>query len=403
MEKRVRIARVIGRLNVGGPARHVVWLAEALASDEFETLLITGRVPAGEEDMASFAAEHHVNPLVIPEMSREISPLDVITIWKLYRAFVRFRPDVVHTHTAKAGTAGRLAGLAYRWLTPATLVGRPRRCRFVHTYHGHIFHSYYGRVTTRFFLAIERTLARMTDRIVVLSPQQLHEIHDVFGVGRREQFRIVPLGLDLAEMRSDPRQGAALRGELGIAPTESVVGIVGRLTMVKNHVLFLRVAAKLTRPSLRFVIYGDGIERGSLEKTAAELGLGDRVIFAGMRPATAIYASADLIALTSLNEGTPLTLIEAMANERPVISTAVGGVPDLLGEVVERRDGFEVRERGITTASNDPVAFAAGLELLLDDRALAAGLARRGKETVETKHSKERLVDDIARLTRELV
>lgn len=168
----VRVLRVIARLNVGGPARHVVWLNQALASKGFETLLVTGIVPAGEDDMSGFAVAHGVTPVVIPTMSRELSLRDFSTIWRLWRLMVRFRPDIVHTHTAKAGAVGRIAGLLYRFLTPAILIVRPRWARFVHTFHGHVFHSYYGVWKTNVFLTIERMLARLnTDRIVVLSGQ----------------------------------------------------------------------------------------------------------------------------------------------------------------------------------------------------------------------------------------
>ncbi|HWW60013.1 MAG TPA: glycosyltransferase, partial [Thermoanaerobaculia bacterium] len=142
----MRVLRLIARLNVGGPAQHVVWLTEALAREGIETLLVTGVVPPGEDDMSELAAAHGVTPHVIASMSRELSPRDAITIWKLWRLMARYRPDVVHTHTAKAGAVGRIAGLLWRF---ATL--RPRRCLFVHTYHGHVFRGYYGRWKTRVF------------------------------------------------------------------------------------------------------------------------------------------------------------------------------------------------------------------------------------------------------------
>src|SRR6266446_7394380 len=184
-----KLLRIIARLNVGGPARHVVWLSQGLQSAGYETLLVTGVVPPGEDDMSYIAAEAGVIPYVVPQMSREVSHKDAFTIWKLFRLMLRERPAIVHTHTAKAGTVGRVAGLMYRWLTPATLIGRPRACRFVLTYHGHVFHSYYGRVKTRLFLGIERLLATLaTDRIVVVSTQQLREINEQFRVGRHEQF-----------------------------------------------------------------------------------------------------------------------------------------------------------------------------------------------------------------------
>src|ERR1051326_4378457 len=190
-----KVVRIIARLNVGGPAKHVVWLTSGLQEAGYRSLLVAGTVPEGEEDMSYFADSANVKPLYIHEMSREISLKDAITTWKLFRLLRRERPDIVHTHTAKAGTVGRVAGLFYRWLTPGVLVGRPRRCKFVHTYHGHVFHSYYGRLKTRFFLAVERTLARLaTDRIIVISAQQLEEINGRFRVGRREQFEVIPLG-----------------------------------------------------------------------------------------------------------------------------------------------------------------------------------------------------------------
>ncbi len=148
--------------------------------------------------MSYFAAAQGVTPLFLQEMSREISPKDAVTIWKLFQLFRRERPDIVHTHTAKAGTVGRLAGLLYRWLTPGVLMGQPRKCHFIHTYHGHIFHSYYGPLKTRVFILIEKLLAALgTDRIVVISEQQRREINTDFGVGRANQFVVIPLGLDL--------------------------------------------------------------------------------------------------------------------------------------------------------------------------------------------------------------
>ena len=175
-----KVIRIIARLNVGGPAKHVVWLTRGLHESGFATLLVAGSVPEGEEDMSYFAYGLGVKPTYIPEMSREISLKDVVTIWKLYRLFLREQPDVVHTHTAKAGTVGRVAGFIYRWLTLGSVIGRPRKCKFVHTYHGHIFHSYYGNLKTRVFISIEKLLAALvTDRVVVISEQQAFEICDV--------------------------------------------------------------------------------------------------------------------------------------------------------------------------------------------------------------------------------
>ncbi len=407
--QRPRIVRIIARLNVGGPAKHVVWLTSGLEEAGYRSLLVAGSVPAGEEDMGYFAAEAGVTPLYIPEMSREISLKDAVTTWKLFRLLLREKPDIVHTHTAKAGTVGRVAGFFYRWLTPGVLVGRPRACKFVHTYHGHVFHSYYGRFRTKTFLAVERALARMvTDRVVVVSEQQREEINQIFRVGRADQIRVIRLGLDLSSFQAYASRRRRFREELGVSEDTVLVGIVGRLTEIKNHELFLQSVARLKTLAadlgpVRFVIIGDGSLRESLEQQARELGLEKDVIFAGGRKDPEyFYPALDICALTSRNEGTPLTLIEAMANARPVISTTVGGVVDLLGNIVE--DGqYQVFERGVGVGPDDVDAFAAGLRRLIRDETLRDELGRRGFEFVTQNYRKERLLEDIKDLYGQLL
>ena len=160
----MKIVRIIARLNVGGPARHVVWLNEALQDDEFESVLVTGRVPEGEEDMGYFAEANGVKPIFIEQMSRELSPKDAISLWKIYKEFLREKPDIIHTHTAKAGTIGRVAGFFYRWFTLKTLIGKPRKVKIIHTFHGHIFSGYYGDLKTKVFLFIEKNFSEISFR-----------------------------------------------------------------------------------------------------------------------------------------------------------------------------------------------------------------------------------------------
>jgi glycosyltransferase involved in cell wall biosynthesis len=429
----MKVVRIIARLNVGGPAKHVAWLTAATRRAGIESELIAGTVPPGEDDMSYFAAAQGIVPVMLPEMTREVSPKDAVAAWKLYRLFRRLRPDIVHTHTAKAGTVGRVAGLLYRWLTPSALVGRPRACRFVHTYHGHIFHSYYGRGKTLFFLTIERVLARVaTDRIVAISRQQFREIHEQFGVGRAGQFKVIPLGLDLETFADWRERRAAARAGLNAGEDELLVGIVGRLTEIKNHKLFIESAhaylgrragttgaAGETARRVRFVVIGDGQLRGELEAQARALGIAERVTFTGTRSDPEnFYPALDIVALTSLNEGTPLTLIEAMANARPVVATAVGGVVDLVGQPVEngaagRGDrraaasvageaAYTVCERGVRVRTNDAEAFCEALQLLVADEELRRGLGERGRAFVTEHYSKERLVRDVIDLYSEL-
>lgn len=404
----MKILRIIARLNVGGPARHVVWLTNGLNDDEFQSLLVAGTVPPGEEDMSYFAAENRVSPVFITELSRELSPKDIVSLWKVYRLMREFSPDVVHTHTAKAGTIGRSAAFLYRWLTWRTLIGRPRKLKVVHTFHGHVFHSYYGAAKTRIFLTIERMLARFgTDRIITISRQQFHEINEDFGVGRAKQFSIIPLGIDLSQFDVDATSRAVMRDEIGAADGEIVIGFVGRLTAIKNIPMLLEAAAEITKdptsPKMRFVIIGDGELRGELESTTKDLGIERTVTFLGNRTdVSALLPGMDIIALTSANEGTPLSLIEAMAAGVPFVSTAVGGVVDLAGEKLEGRDGYDVCERGITTIPGSSTAFANALIHLASDEKLRMDLAREGREFVVANYSTERLVSDIKRLYREL-
>lgn len=406
----MKVVRIIARLNVGGPAKHVVWLTSGLNPD-YETLLVAGTVPPGEEDMGYFASEHGVRPLFLREMSREISLRDAVTIWKLFRLLLREQPQLVHTHTAKAGTVGRVAGFLYRWLTPGSLLGRPRHCSFVHTYHGHIFHGYYGPMKTALFLNIERTLARLvTDRIVVVSEQQRREINETFRVGRAEQFQVIPLGLDLTKFAGWNSRSSSFRSEINVDAEDILVGIVGRLTEIKNHELFLRSVARFCElhrgePKVRFVVIGEGGLRAELEKQSRNLGLNAAVTFVGNRTDPEnFYPALDMVALTSRNEGTPLTLIEAMANGRAVIATTVGGVVDLLGDCGSTKQElpYKLCQRGIGVPANDAEAFAAGLLRLVSDGQLREELASNGLQYVRKMHSKERLLDDVRKLYREL-
>jgi glycosyltransferase involved in cell wall biosynthesis len=400
----MKIVRIIARLNVGGPARHVVWLTKNLQTDEFQSVLLTGSVPDGEEDMSYFASENGVSPVYIQEMSRELSPKDVVSLWKVFRQICREKPDIVHTHTAKAGTIGRVAGFFYRWLCWKDL-------KMVHTYHGHVFHSYYGRRKTALFLLIERVLARLTDKIIAISAQQKREINENFRVGRGAQFRVVQLGIDLSPFADAERKRHRLREEVSAAPDEIIVGLVGRLTEIKNIPLLFR-AARIYRerrdasssPKLKFVIIGDGHLRADLEQEVDDLQIRDVVSFLGNRSdADVFYAGLDIVALTSLNEGTPLSLIEGMANGKSFVSTTVGGVVDLMGDVTEEKENFKIGERGIGVASGDAEGLFSALVYLAREEELRNALGARGREFVQNNYSKERLTKDIIGLYRELI
>ncbi len=321
-ERPIRVLRLIARLNVGGPALHVALLTARLGPPEYESILVCGSVGAEEGDMRYYAESLGVEPIIIPELGRALHPArDLVTLWKVYRLIRRLRPDVVHTHTAKAGFVGRLA---------ARLAGVPI---IVHTFHGHVFQGYFGKRQTQLFLWLERLIGRMTDVILTLTGDLRDELADVYRIAPKEKIRILPLGLDLEPYARTPRRTGDFRRAWGIPPAAPLAGIVGRMVPIKNHDLFLRAAAAVKRalPEAHFVIIGDGETRAAAEAQVEALGLRGAVTFTGwQRDVAPAYADMDVLVISSDNEGTPTAVIQALAGGCPVVCTAVGGIPDLL-------------------------------------------------------------------------
>jgi glycosyltransferase involved in cell wall biosynthesis len=376
----IRVLRAITRLNIGGPAIHAVLLTAALDDGaEFQSTLVAGATAPHEGDMLDFASEHAVRPVLLPALGREISPADdLVSLASMVQLIRRLKPDVVHTHMAKAGTVGRLA---------ARICGAPL---IVHTYHGHVFHSYFGPTRTRVFLTIERALGLATDRIIVLGDGQRDEIAG-YGVAPNQKLEPIRLGLELGQfLRADDARGS-LRQELRVDEATPLIGIVARLVPIKAHEVFFQAAAKVLteQPRARFLVIGDGERRAELEAIVERLGIGDAVVFMGWRrDMVSVYADLDVVALTSLNEGSPVALIEAMASSRPVISTRVGGVPEVVIDGVT----------GLTVPPSDPTAMAEGILKLLRDRDLATRLAAEGRRHVYPRYDSSRLVDDVRNL-----
>jgi glycosyltransferase involved in cell wall biosynthesis len=373
----VKILRVIARLNIGGPAIQAIELSARLGYGAFETVLVSGVESPVEGNMLDLAARRGVRPVVLPGLGRSIRPgRDAATLVRLYRLIRRERPDIVHTHTAKAGTLGRLAARLAR--VPVV----------VHTFHGHVFRGYFSRPSTAAFIRIERFLGRFTDRIITLSPGLKVDLAGL-GIAPPEKIAVIPLGFDLAPFLTSA--GTEFRRELGVADEAKLVGIVGRLTPVKNHRLFLDVAARLAaaRPDVFFVIVGDGELRRDLEKETVRLGLSKRTYFTGWRSdMPRVYSALDVVVLTSRNEGTPVTLIEAMAAGKPVVASRVGGVPDLIGP----------SDNGILADPSDASGFVGPLQSLIDDAALAEKMGEAGRRRVVKAYAIDRLVRDVTGL-----
>jgi glycosyltransferase involved in cell wall biosynthesis len=386
-----RVARVITRLNIGGPSIQAVRLTTALEAHGFTTALLHGRLGAGEGDM-SYLIPPGADTRYIATLCRPLSPFDdVRTLLRLYREFRALRPAIVHTHMAKAGMLGRVAAAAYN-LTR----GAEPRAKVIHTYHGHVLDGYFGRAATALFIGIERMLARISDRIIAISPAIRGELLTTYRIGRADQYEVVPLGFDLAPFAAvDDRARQEARRALGIPAEALVISTVGRLTAIKQHRLFLDTVKRVVdaEPRAIALIAGDGELRGDLEAHAAALGISDRVRMLGWRRDLAtIYAATDVFLLTSRNEGTPVALIEAMASGVPGVSTDVGGVGDVMGGDTGRMAPF-----------GDAAGLASAIVELLSDPALRAQLGARARARVLEHYDLGRLVGDIAALYRTLL
>jgi glycosyltransferase involved in cell wall biosynthesis len=376
----IRVMRIIARLNVGGPAIHVVLLTEQLGLPEFESTLVCGLIGEHEGDMAYLAEQRGITPVFLAELGRELSPLrDLVTLFKLWRLMRTYRPDVVHTHTAKAGFVGRTAA----WLARV-----PVR---IHTYHGHVFHGYFSPRKTQIFLWLERLMARFSDRLITISPALKEELSAGYRIAPADKFVVVPLGLELSPFAEMPHRCGTFRAEFGIASDAPLVGIVGRIVPIKNHELFLAMAKKVqdTIPDAHFMIIGDGERRAEIEVLADSLNL--RVTFTGwLRDLKPAYSDMDTLVISSDNEGTPVSLIEALAAGVPVVSTAVGGVPDLL-----RHGDF-----GQIVPARDPDALAAAVIKTLSEPGRNQAAIQ---QAVLAEYDINRLARDLAALYRDLL
>lgn len=369
-----RVLRLITRLNIGGPAIQALMLTRDLA-DRFPTTLAAGREMYSEGEMTD-----DLVPIERVPFLREIDPIQDM------RAFVRVRnlidsvkPRIVHTHMAKAGAIGRLAAAR-----------SALDVRTVHTFHGHVLDGYFGKVKERAFISAERYLARRTDALIAVSPQVRDALLDL-GIGRPEQWRVVPLGFDLEAFLGVTGRNGTLRQRIGIDASTPLIGTLGRLAPVKDHALLLEAVARI--PDAHLAILGDGELRTSLEQQAMRSDLAGRVHFMGWeRNVAGAIADMDVVATSSINEGTPVALIEALACARPVVSTSVGGVPFVVD------DG----ETGLLLRDRSPATFAGLLTRLLQDEALRTRFGTEGRKRMSERFSKDRLIQNIARLYTEL-
>jgi len=403
---RIKVLRFIARLNVGGPSIHVHLLTTGLDGNRFDSSLVTGKISPQEGDMSYlFEDSSETKPIIISELQREISPvMDLKAFLQIFRILRQKNPDIVHTHTAKAGTNARLAVMMHNFL-------RRKSTQTVHTFHGHVFEGYFNRVKSLSFIWIERFLARSTNVVVAISKTQKNELSEKFRIAPAAKIKIIPLGFDLKPFLESNALTGRFREGLGINGHTLLIGIVGRLVPIKQHVIFLDAAKIFIEQNpgikVKFVLVGDGELREKLEAYSERKGLSDHVELCGwMRDLPEVYADLDILALTSLNEGTPVSIIEAMAASTPVIATDAGGVLDLLGpqDGGPPSDGFMICRRGILCKKGDALGFAKGLKYLATiDTSKREELVRNARTFVEQSFSKDRLVKEIEGLYLDLL
>jgi len=384
-----KVLRIINRFNIGGPTYNAAYLSKYLSKD-FETLLVAGEKDKTEDSSQFILHELGLKPIIIPEMKREINlKNDRIAYQKIKEIIADFKPDIVHTHASKAGAIGRLA--AYKMKVPVIL----------HTFHGHVFHSYFGKLKTTIYKTIERNLARKSTKIIAISPIQKKELSTIHKIAKPNKIEVIPLGFDLNKFKDNQKdKRIRFRQKWLIEDDEIAIGIIGRLVPIKNHHFFLNVAKKVSERSakkVRFLIIGDGELRGELENYCKQL----KIDFSTEKdPRNALLsftswitdidvalAGLDIVALTSKNEGTPVSLIEAQAAGKPIVSTNVGGIENIVIP----------NETALLSNINDEQLFTGNMLSLIEEDDKRSAFSQKGTHVFKSFHY-DRLVCDMEKL-----
>jgi len=377
------VVHIITRLDHGGSARETLQTVLGHDRGRFRVSIAFGRPETTTADDAALLkadlqqlGQADVSVFQVPPLVREINPvLDAWATVALWRLLRRVRPEVVHTHTSKAGVVGRFAA----WLARVPVV--------IHTPHGHIFYGYYGTVTSAIIRLLERLLAKITDRIVTLTDRGAQE-HVQYKIAGAEKFATIHSGIDLIHFRSVQVNPAVKRKELGLPPEGPIIGTLGRLVPIKGQEWLLKAAPRVLAefPQACFVIIGDGPMLGELRQLTSQLGIGLRVVFLGAREdVPECLAALDLFVLPSLNEGMGRALLEAMAVGCPVVATCVGGIPDIVA------DGAT----GLLVPPRDDRALAEAILTLLRDRSRRAAYGEAARRHVDGRFDVKTMVRSI--------
>jgi glycosyltransferase involved in cell wall biosynthesis len=385
--KKIKVLRIINRFNIGGPTYNATFLTRFL-SDDFETLLIGGLPEKGESDSLHILEEYGVEPILLPEMKRKPNFLsDRKALRRIKEIIAEYKPDIVHTHASKAGALGRKAALDMK--VPVV----------IHTFHGHVFHSYFGKVKTELYKFIERKLAQKSTGIIAISDLQKKELVNTYQIAHESKVKVIPLGFDLEKFnRNLSEKRKIVRDKFQISEDQIAIAIIGRLAPIKNHSLFLQSVELLhgqTEKKLVFFIVGDGELRDVIAQKVSELtkkGVDIRMT-SWIKDINEFNAGMDIICLTSNNEGTPVSIIEAQASQVPVVSTNVGGVQNVMID----------NETGYIVPKNNARIFVEKLLVLIENEALRNEMGHKGWAFVKERFHFERLVRDIEHYYKELL
>ncbi len=379
MEEKIKILYVISRLNIGGPTFHVLSLTQKFSNGSFESCLISGSPEVQEGHLSP--QEQGIKHFFIPSLQRSLHPIkDMITFLKLLKLIFKIKPHIVHTHQAKAGLLGRLAGI---------VAGVPVR---IHTFHGHVFHSYFSKWKTKAFIILERWLAKHS-HLIAISPSQKKELE--YFLKNPPSLTMLPLALPLKHLHEKTKT-RTLRQELNIAQETVLIGIVGRIAPIKNHHFFLNVVEKISslNSQVKFLIIGDGENRPEIKDKIKEKNLQKNIIILGWRnDLQNIYSSLDIVVLTSLNEGTPVSLIEALAAGKPVISTNVGGVSDI---VQNHKNGFLIDHFDLDE-------FVSKLRVLIEDKILREKMGQSTQQEILNRYDEEKIREQMSDFYKNLI
>ena len=391
-----RVLQIINRFNIGGPTFNAAYLTKYLSPD-FETLLIGGYKDKTEDSSEFIVKSLGIEPIIIPEMHRKINlKNDILAYRKIKKIINDFKPDIVHTHASKAGAIGRFAALSSK--VPV----------IVHTFHGHIFHSYFNSYKSKFFIKIEQQLAKKTKKIIAISETQKYELSEIYKITKPENIEIIHIGMDLAKFQENNKtKRQKFRKDFNIDADEIAIGIVGRLVPIKNHQLFLKAIKSVkenTTKKIRAFIIGDGESRKFIENKAKELnidfidstktnGKSTLTFTSWIKNIDYVYAGLDIVTLTSINEGTPVSLIEAQAANKPIVSTNAGGVENVVIPNIT----------ALVSKNGNVADFSQKLLTLVQDEKLRSDLSKKGSNHVKENFNCSHLINKMKKLYYELL